>query len=207
MRTGLSVALSCIVLLSGCAGTREKDLSSKHTFEPGPLKVHPGLLGMAAPAPAPVVVPPVAAVAQAAPAPAVTAAPTPEPASAPSASGMSKDLTAHLRSERSFYFDLNKSELKADYDPVLKAHAQYLADNPGAKVRLEGHADERGSREYNRQLGLKRAETVRSALLERGAPEKQLAIKSYGELKPRLKGHDEESWAENRRADVIYESE
>lgn len=212
MRASLPVALLCSALLSACASTREADLTSKHDFQPGPLKVHPGLLGMkveTAPAPTaalpasakPAVVVPVAKVESA---PAVAA---PTPAAATTGMAVSKDLKAHLRAERSFYFDLDKSDLKAEYDPVLKAHASYLAEHPEAKVRIEGHADERGGREYNRQLGEKRAEIVRAELLVRGAPERQVGVKSYGEAKPRLKGHDEESWAENRRADVIYESE
>jgi peptidoglycan-associated lipoprotein len=208
---GVILAVLVSVFLSACASSQKADLSSKHTFEPGPLKVHPGLLGMTvATAPEAVKPPEVAKPVVVAVAPAVEPSEpvtATDPALRPAGMGVSRDLTAHLRSERSFYFDLDKSDLKADYDPVLKAHARYLADNPSARVRLEGHADERGGREYNRLLGLKRAEIVRSALLQRGAPAKQVGVKSYGELKPKLKGRNEVSWAENRRTDVIYEAE
>ena len=87
----------------------------------------------------------------------------------------------------------------------MKAHARYLASNPKARVRIEGNADERGPVGYNSLLGLKRADNVRQSIIGYGAPEKQVLVKSLGESKPKLKGHDEESWAENRRADVVYE--
>ncbi|MDD4880215.1 MAG: OmpA family protein [Gallionellaceae bacterium] len=204
MRAYLMFAILCPVLLSACASTREfQSSSSQQEFQPGPLKVAPELYGRH-PLPA------VAAEPSPTLPPVVAAAPAVAPvAAAPASASLltSKDLTAHLRSERSFYFDLDKSDLKADYDPVLKAHASYLAEHPEARVRIEGHADERGSLDYNRRLGLKRAKIVRAELLERGAPDAQVDVKSYGKTKPKLKGHDEESWAENRRADVIYESE
>ncbi|MFA5082837.1 MAG: OmpA family protein [Hydrogenophilaceae bacterium] len=204
MRAYLIFAILCPALLSACASTREFQSSGTNEFQPGPLKVAPELYGRhplpAEPAPVPETPPVAAPVAAAAPA---AVAPAPAPASLLT----SKDLTAHLRSERSFYFELDNSDLKADYDPVLKAHASYLAEHPEARVRIEGHADERGSQAYNRRLGLKRAETVRAELIERGAPDAQVDVKSYGKTKPKLKGHDEESWAENRRADVTYEAE
>jgi len=110
-----------------------------------------------------------------------------------------------LRTQRSIYFDLDKADLKADYDPIIAAHARYLARNPKAKVRVEGHADERGPSDYNRRLGQKRADSVRQTLVNHGAPENRIGIRSLGESKPRQKGHDEESWAENRRAELVYE--
>ncbi len=74
-------------------------------------------------------------------------------------------------------------------------------------MRIEGNADERGSAGFNNILALKRASNVRQAIIGHGAAEKQVVVKSLGEAKPKLKGHDEESWAENRRADVVYERE
>ena len=109
--------------------------------------------------------------------------------------------------QRSVYFDLNSADIKGDYDPALRAHARYLADHPNARVRIEGNADERGSAEYNRRLGLKRAENVRASLVAQGAGDKQVRIKSLGEARPKVVGHDEASWSENRRADVVYEVE
>lgn len=177
----------------------------------GPLKVHPDLYYGRAPktaATAPLRPTPAA---QALPAPATQALPAPVDSAGAEADTAtlqaSKDLTAHLRSERSFYFALDQFALRRDYDPVIEAHASYLREHPTARVRIEGHADERGSREHNRRLGLKRAQSVRADLVARGAPGRQVLVKSHGELKPRLKGHDEASWAENRRADILYESE
>lgn len=112
-----------------------------------------------------------------------------------------------LRTKRSVYFDLDSAALKAEFNPVLQAHAHYLAAHPEARVRVEGNADERGSLDHNKRLGLKRADAVRQSLVEQGAGEKQVKVTSYGESRPKLKGHDEESWAENRRADVVYEKE
>jgi peptidoglycan-associated lipoprotein len=112
-----------------------------------------------------------------------------------------------LRTQRSVYFDLNSATIKADYDPALRAHARYLADHPKARVRIEGNADERGTAEHNQHLGMKRAENVRTTLLSHGAGKNQLSIKTLGAASPKKTGHDEESWAENRRSDVVYEQE
>jgi peptidoglycan-associated lipoprotein len=112
-----------------------------------------------------------------------------------------------LRTKRSVYFDFDSSQIKADYVPGLEAHARYLKDNPKSRVRIEGNADERGPLGYNSALGKKRADNVRQALIGSGAGEKQVVVKSLGEMKPKLTGHDEESWAENRRADIVYERE
>ena len=112
-----------------------------------------------------------------------------------------------LRTQRSVYFDYNSSSVKAEFNPALQAHARYLAANPKSRVRIEGNADERGPAGYNNVLGLKRADHVRQSIVEFGASEKQVVVKSLGERKPKLNGHDEESWAENRRADIIYERE
>ena len=93
-----------------------------------------------------------------------------------------------LRTQRSVYFDLNSADIKADFDPALRAHARYLAEHPKARVRIEGHADERGSTDYNRRLGLKRAENVRASLLTHGAGEQQVKVKTLGEARPKLTG-------------------
>lgn len=198
MRASLPVTLLLSCLLTACAAMKEDLPPSKHISQSGPLKVHPGLLGQ-----------PVPAELQAEPQPATTS-PNNVPAkgNSPTApeSSIKMDQTG-LRTQRSVYFDYNSASMKADYDPALRAHARYLAANPKARVRIEGNADERGSSEFNRQLGLKRAETVRNTIIGHGAPKKQVVIKTLGEDRPKLKGHDEESWAENRRADVVYEKE
>jgi peptidoglycan-associated lipoprotein len=88
---------------------------------------------------------------------------------------------------------------------MLTAHAQYLTTNPGASVRLEGHADETGSREYNIGLGERRAQAVRRILMLQGASASQLTTVSYGEERPAALGSDEESYSLNRRVELVYE--
>lgn len=189
MRATLTATILLSALLAGCASTMS-DPGNKNISQAGALKVHPGLLGQ----PVPAELQQDMRVAAVAPAPAVAGENTPI-----------KMDDAGLRTQRSVYFDFNSSLIKADFEPALKAHARYLASNPKARVRIEGNADERGPAGYNSLLGLKRADNVRQSIVGYGAPEKQVLVKSLGESKPKLKGHDEESWAENRRADVVYE--
>ena len=112
--------------------------------------------------------------------------------------------TAGLLAKRIIYFDFDKAEIRADSLPVVAEHAQYLARNPSQKVRLEGHADERGSREYNIGLGERRGQTVRRALLLQGVAEVQLSTVSYGEERPAVAGSDEQAYAANRRVEIVY---
>ena len=105
---------------------------------------------------------------------------------------------------RTVYFDFDRDEVKAEFREIVAAHGRYLASNPAARVRLEGHADERGSREYNIGLGERRAQAVRQALLLQGAGASQLTTVSYGEERPAMTGSDEESWAMNRRVEIVY---
>lgn len=188
MRATLPATLLLSALLAACS-TKGDIPPSKHISQSGPLRVHPGLLGK----PVPAELQP-ESIAAATPAATVGEAPI-------------KMDPVGLRTQRSVYFDLNNSDIKADYDPALRAHARYLAEHPKARVRIEGNADERGSADYNNRLGLKRAENVRSTLVAHGAADKQVKIKSLGEARPKLAGHDESSWSENRRADVVYEVE
>jgi peptidoglycan-associated lipoprotein len=102
------------------------------------------------------------------------------------------------------YFDLDRADIRADSQPVITAHARYLAGASGQKVRLEGHADERGSREYNIGLGERRAQAVRRALLLLGVAESQLATVSYGEERPAAAGSDEQAYGLNRRVEIVY---
>jgi peptidoglycan-associated lipoprotein len=113
----------------------------------------------------------------------------------------------NILSKRSVYYDYDSFVVKNEYRPLVQAHAQYLRDNAGAKVLLQGNADERGSREYNLALGQKRADSVRNALTLSGAKDSQIEAVSLGEEKPRATGHDEASWAENRRTDIRYQGE
>ena len=109
-----------------------------------------------------------------------------------------------LLATRVVYFEFDSSEIRGTGVEVVAAHARYLAANPATRVRLEGHTDERGSREYNIGLGERRAQAVRRALMLQGALDGQLATVSYGEERPAAPGHDEEAWAKNRRVEIVY---
>ena len=189
MRASLPATLLLSALLAACASTKDAP-ANKNISQSGTLKVHPGLLGQP--------VPP-----ELQPEPRIA---TSVSASVGSDSPIKMDEPG-LRTQRSIYFDLNSTDIKTEFNPALQAHARHLASNPKARIRIDGNADERGPSDYNRQLGMKRAEKVRQSMISLGAPEKQLSIKTLGEAHPKLKGHNEESWSENRRADVVYEQE
>ena len=110
----------------------------------------------------------------------------------------------NILSRRSVYFDFDSNLVKDEYRPLVTAHARYLQQNPGTKMRIEGNADERGSREYNIALGQRRSEAVKQMMQLLGARPDQIESVSFGEEKPRATGHDEASWAENRRGDIVY---
>lgn len=102
------------------------------------------------------------------------------------------------------YFDFDSSQIRSDFNDMLAAHGRYLAAHPDVNVRLEGHADERGTREYNIGLGERRAQAVRQILLLQGASDSQLSTVSYGEERPVAFGSDEESYRLNRRVEIVY---
>jgi peptidoglycan-associated lipoprotein len=107
--------------------------------------------------------------------------------------------------KRSIYFDFDSFAIKDEYRGTVEAHSKYLVSNKARKVVVQGNTDERGSREYNLALGQKRSEAVRKAMASLGVAEAQIEAVSFGEEKPRAAGHDEASWAENRRADLVYQ--
>lgn len=109
-----------------------------------------------------------------------------------------------LGSQRVIYFDFDSSDIRTEYVDVIAAHGRFLASNATVRVRLEGHSDERGSREYNIGLGERRAQTVRRALLLQGVQESQIATVSYGEERPAAAGNDENAWSKNRRVEIVY---
>jgi peptidoglycan-associated lipoprotein len=111
---------------------------------------------------------------------------------------------AALKTRSIIYFDYDSSEIRSEYLPVVEAHAAYLAKYPNAKVRLEGHTDERGSREYNIGLGERRAQAVRRALQLQGVAEAQIATVSYGEERPAVAGGEESALAQNRRVEIVH---
>ncbi|MCP4041007.1 MAG: peptidoglycan-associated lipoprotein Pal [Gammaproteobacteria bacterium] len=106
--------------------------------------------------------------------------------------------------KRVIYFDFDRSTVRADFRAVVEAHASYLAEQRGANVTLEGHADERGSREYNMGLGEQRANAVKRLMTMFGVDGGQIESVSYGEERPAEEGHDESAWQYNRRVEIIY---
>jgi peptidoglycan-associated lipoprotein len=106
--------------------------------------------------------------------------------------------------ERVIYFAFDSSEVADEDRELVAAHAAFLAGNPEVKVSVEGHADERGSREYNIGLGENRAQTVRRMLEFNGVAPSQITTVSYGEEKPAVEGHDEMAWSRNRRVELVY---
>ena len=107
-------------------------------------------------------------------------------------------------SKRVLYFEYDSAELLPDSRDILRAHGGYLASNRSTNITIEGHCDERGSREYNLALGERRAQTVKRYLEAEGVSNGQLAIISYGEERPASPGHTEGDWTENRRAVLVY---
>jgi peptidoglycan-associated lipoprotein len=106
--------------------------------------------------------------------------------------------------QRIIYFDFDNAEIRPEFRDTVAAHAANLARSPNMKVRLEGHADERGSREYNIGLGERRAQSVRRALMLQGVGDGQIVTVSYGEERPAQSGSDEAAWAKNRRVELVY---
>ena len=103
-----------------------------------------------------------------------------------------------------FLFDFDQAIVKRAGHSELNKHAQVLSGDRMLRVRLEGHADERGTREYNLALGERRANAVRAYLVAQGASRSQIEVISYGEEKPVNSGHSESSWAQNRRVEIVY---
>jgi peptidoglycan-associated lipoprotein len=143
------------------------------------------------------------------PAPAAPAAATATPAPAQSAqdAARAREIAAAKAAlnavEPSVYFDLDRFEIKPQYQATITAFANYLKADSNARIVLEGHADERGTTEYNLALGQKRAEAVGKALGVLGVAANRVEAISFGEEKPRAQGSNEQAWAQNRRADLI----
>ena len=106
--------------------------------------------------------------------------------------------------QRVVYFDLDQDALKPEFQAAMNCHAKYLRDRPSARLRLEGNADERGSREYNMGLGERRGNAVSSALQANDGSATQLTVVSYGEERPVCNASGEDCWAQNRRVELIY---
>jgi len=106
---------------------------------------------------------------------------------------------------RLIYFEYNSAKIDDASLALLESHGDFISDNGDVQVRLEGHSDERGSREFNVALGDRRNQSVRRLLLFQGASTDQIKTVSYGEELPAIIGHNEEAWSKNRRVELIYE--
>lgn len=114
------------------------------------------------------------------------------------------DTPEALVDQTIIYFDFDSTSIRAEYARAVAAHAAHLVANSRMAVRLEGHTDERGSREYNIGLGERRAQAVRRALMLQGVSGDQISTVSLGEERPAVTGGDEEAWAMNRRVEIVY---
>ncbi len=110
-----------------------------------------------------------------------------------------------MLAKRLVFFGLNSDEISEEYSNTLIAHGKYLASNPGVKLRLEGHTDERGTREYNLALSERRAQAVRRFLMLYGARSESVSVYGFGEELPLALGGNETAWSENRRAELVYD--
>ena len=119
-------------------------------------------------------------------------------------SGAALDDPNSPLSNRTIYFEYDSSDISSEYVEVLRAHAQYLAAKPSVTMALEGHCDERGTREYNLALGEQRTHRVKEFIMAEGASSMQVNEISYGEEKQVEFGQNESAWARNRRVEIIY---
>ena len=132
-----------------------------------------------------------------------TVAPPAEPTTPGAFTPEDLDRDACLR-QRIVYFDFDQDALRPEFQAAMACHAKYLRDRPSARITLEGHADERGSREYNLGLGERRGNAVSSALQANGGSGSQITVVSYGEERPTCNESTEDCWAKNRRVEIVY---
>ena len=157
-----------------------------------------GCAGCTTPAPDPVPIPEEPA------APTVEPTPDPEPIPEFNEAGNPLDPETGLPLTRTFYFDFDKAVIRPSDLRTLERHADVLRRHRDRSLVIEGHCDERGTREYNLALGERRANAVRSFLMSDGVRDSQIETVSYGEERPADVGHDESAWSKNRRAELIY---
>ncbi|UQB41695.1 peptidoglycan-associated lipoprotein Pal [Thiomicrospira microaerophila] len=113
------------------------------------------------------------------------------------------ELFASLQGKR-VHFEFDRAEIKQEYLDVIKKHAQYLELNPNARLTIEGHCDERGTREYNLALGERRGNAVKDALMAQGVNPNRLNVISFGKDMPLVDLSNEQAWQQNRRAEFAY---
>lgn len=126
------------------------------------------------------------------------------PVSGEGFNGMSAEEVAALRQVRVFYFEFDSSDLKPDAMRALDVHAHDLKQN-GRRIVLDGHTDDRGTREYNMALGERRAKAVKRYLTMQDVPGSQIEVVSYGKERPAVSGNDESAWALNRRVELRFD--
>lgn len=120
------------------------------------------------------------------------------------AAAVAASIPGDLMSKLTVYFDYDKSDVREDGRKIIEAHARYLSEHPNIHVVLEGHADDRGTREYNLALGERRAQSVEQVMELLSVGKNQLGTVSYGEERPAVIGEDEKSYALNRRVEIVY---
>jgi peptidoglycan-associated lipoprotein len=177
---GALALLSVTALLAACESTPLTEPSKGAPVETRPA---PGAAADAASAPG-------------------TASGTPQSQVASVDLSKSAPPAAAAPSQRIVYFDFDSFVIRDEFKPMLDGHAKALAAGRGKRIVIEGHADERGSREYNLALGQKRAEAVLRSLALLGVQDAQMEAVSFGEERPSDAGHDEAAWAKNRRAEL-----
>jgi peptidoglycan-associated lipoprotein len=113
----------------------------------------------------------------------------------------------NILSKRSVFYEYDSAAIDEQYKPMIQAHSKYLQTNNNTRITIEGHCDERGSREYNLALGQRRADGVKKAMTLLGVSSNQINTVSYGKEKPKATGSNESAWAQNRRSDLVYPGE
>ncbi|NCW99301.1 MAG: peptidoglycan-associated lipoprotein Pal [Betaproteobacteria bacterium] len=190
-RIGLAAAL--VIALCACSSVPlDEEKGAAPIDNRGLVASGPAPTPMPAPAPAE---------------PAARSAVTPVEASSSTSTGLPAALSnpASPVFRKIVYFDFDSFEIREEFRGLIQAHANFLQSNKQLKVSIQGHTDERGTREYNLALGQKRAEALRKALVTLGVPDAQLEAVSLGEEKPMNQGTDETAFAQNRRAELVYQ--
>ncbi|NDF73093.1 MAG: peptidoglycan-associated lipoprotein Pal [Betaproteobacteria bacterium] len=190
-RIGLAAAL--VIALGACSSVPlDEEKGAAPIDNRGLVASGPAPTPMPAPAPAE---------------PAARSAVTPVEASSSTSTGLPAALSnpASPVFRKIVYFDFDSFEIREEFRGLIQAHANFLQSNKQLKVSIQGHTDERGTREYNLALGQKRAEALRKALVTLGVPDAQLEAVSLGEEKPMNQGTDETAFAQNRRAELVYQ--
>ena len=190
-----SSALALSLVMAACSSTPPAPPAAEETKAAAPIAAAP----VAAPTPAaPAAVP--AQVSR----PSASSVATVQAGSGAAAAAPATPGAPTAAADRSIFFDFDEVTIKPEFFAAIERHGKYLASRPAASVRIEGNADERGTKEYNLALGQKQDDAVAKALKVYGVKDTQVEAVSLGEEKPLAEGHDEAAWAKNRRADVEY---